>query len=173
MNNRTFDRLKAFEGLRPSFSAHVRWCEHGAPIRCAVARSVHSSLNLPKASCLVEMTKLLHGAAIPTVAATEGWSGKQRLKRLVENQAKITTGLSTPVLMNDRTFDRLEAFEGLRPSLSAHVRWCEHGAPIRCAAARTVHSSLKLPQASCLIEMTKFVARGRRFPRLRQRRDGL
>jgi hypothetical protein len=25
--------LKSFEGLRPSFSAHVRWCEHGAPIK--------------------------------------------------------------------------------------------------------------------------------------------
>jgi hypothetical protein len=24
--------LKAFDGLRPSFSAHVRWCEHGAPV---------------------------------------------------------------------------------------------------------------------------------------------
>jgi hypothetical protein len=24
---------KAVEGLRPSFSAHVRWCEHGAPLR--------------------------------------------------------------------------------------------------------------------------------------------
>jgi hypothetical protein len=26
-------RTKAFEGLRPSFSAHVRWCEHGAPVQ--------------------------------------------------------------------------------------------------------------------------------------------
>src|SRR6201999_2949655 len=24
---------KAVEGLRPSFSAHVGWCEHGAPVR--------------------------------------------------------------------------------------------------------------------------------------------
>jgi hypothetical protein len=24
--------LEAFDGLRPSFSAHVRWCEHGAPV---------------------------------------------------------------------------------------------------------------------------------------------
>jgi hypothetical protein len=129
MNNRTFDRVEAFEGLRPSFSAHVRWCEHGAPVKCAVARTVHSSLNLPKASCLIEMTKLLHGAAIPTVAAAERWSGKQRLTRWVENQAKITIDLSAPVLTNNRTFDRLEAFEGLRPSFSAHVRWCEHGYP--------------------------------------------
>ena len=31
-------RVKAFEGLRPSFSAHVRWCEHGAPVRsCGAA----------------------------------------------------------------------------------------------------------------------------------------
>ena len=25
-------KVKAFVGLRPSFSAHVRWCEHGAPV---------------------------------------------------------------------------------------------------------------------------------------------
>ena len=24
---------KAVEGLRPSFAAHVRWCEHGAPLQ--------------------------------------------------------------------------------------------------------------------------------------------
>jgi hypothetical protein len=41
MNNRTLDRLKAFDGLRPSFSAHVSWCEHGAPVNCAAARTVH------------------------------------------------------------------------------------------------------------------------------------
>jgi hypothetical protein len=28
------------EGLRPSFSAHVRWCEHGAPVKfCLVLGS--------------------------------------------------------------------------------------------------------------------------------------
>jgi hypothetical protein len=26
-------KRKAFVGLRPSFSAHVRWGEHGAPVR--------------------------------------------------------------------------------------------------------------------------------------------
>ena len=52
INNRPFDRLKAFEGLRPSFSAHVRWCEHGAPVQCAAARTVHSTLNLPQESRL-------------------------------------------------------------------------------------------------------------------------
>src|ERR1700678_1532675 len=26
-------------GLRPSFSAHVRWCEHGAPVRSCGTRS--------------------------------------------------------------------------------------------------------------------------------------
>jgi len=25
-------------GLRPSFSAHVRWCEHGAPVQICEAR---------------------------------------------------------------------------------------------------------------------------------------
>jgi hypothetical protein len=29
---------KAAVGLRPSFSAHVRWCEHGAPVRSCQAR---------------------------------------------------------------------------------------------------------------------------------------
>src|SRR5271170_2119160 len=29
---------KAVEGLRPSFSAHVRWCEHGAPVRSCGTR---------------------------------------------------------------------------------------------------------------------------------------
>jgi hypothetical protein len=32
--------LEALEGLRPSFSAHVSWCEHGAPVEfCLVLRS--------------------------------------------------------------------------------------------------------------------------------------
>jgi hypothetical protein len=30
---------KAVVGLRPSFSAHVRWCEHGAPVWSCEARS--------------------------------------------------------------------------------------------------------------------------------------
>jgi hypothetical protein len=116
MNNRTLDRPKAFEGLRPSFSAHVRWCEHGAPVECAAAGTVHCSLNLAQASQLL--------------------------------------------LMNNRTLDRPKAFEGLRPSFSAHVRWCEHGAPVECAVARTVHCSLNLPQAGRLLGMTRG---GRRF----------
>src|ERR1700761_2699890 len=57
MNNRTLDRLKAFEGLRPAFSAHVSWCEYGAPVKCAVARTVHSTLNLPRASRFLGMTR--------------------------------------------------------------------------------------------------------------------
>jgi hypothetical protein len=116
MNNRTLDRPKALEGLRPAFSAHVRWCEHGAPVQCAVARTVHCSLNLPQAGRLL--------------------------------------------LMNNRTLDRPKALEGLRPAFSAHVSWCEHGAPIECAAAGTVHCSLNLPQASQLLGMTRG---GRRF----------
>jgi hypothetical protein len=116
MNNRTLDRPKAFEGLRPAFSAHVRWCEHGAPVECAAARTVHCSLNLAQASRLL--------------------------------------------LMNNRTLDRPKALDGLRPSFSAHVSWCEHGAPVECAAAGTVHCSLNLPQASRLLGMTRG---GRRF----------
>src|ERR1700722_15656729 len=27
-------RTRAVVGLRPSFSSHVRWCEHGAPVDC-------------------------------------------------------------------------------------------------------------------------------------------
>ncbi len=111
MNNGTLDRPRAFEGLRPAFSAHVRWCEHGAPVECAVTRAVHCSLNLPQASRLL--------------------------------------------LMNNRTLDRPKAFEGLRPPFSAHVSWCEHGAPVECAVARTVHCSLNLPQPSRLLGMTK------------------
>jgi hypothetical protein len=42
------------EGLRPSFSAHVSWCEHGAPVECAAAGTVHCSLNLPQASRLLD-----------------------------------------------------------------------------------------------------------------------
>ncbi len=111
MNNRTLDRPKAFEGLRASFSAHVSWCEHGAPVECAAAGTVHCSLNLTQASRLLGM--------------------------------------------NNRTLDRVKALDGLRPAFSAHVRWCEHGAPIECAVARTVHCSLNLPQASRLLGMTK------------------
>ena len=29
---------KTVVGLRPSFSAHVRWCEHGAPVRSCGTR---------------------------------------------------------------------------------------------------------------------------------------
>ena len=109
MNNGTLDRVKALDGLRPAFSAHVRWCEHGAPIECAAAGTVHCSFNLPLASRLI--------------------------------------------LMNNGTLDRVKALDGLRPAFSAHVRWCEHGAPIECAAAGTVHCSLNLPQASRLLLM--------------------
>ncbi len=56
MNNRTLDRPKAVEGLRPAFSAHVRRCEHGAPVECAAAGTVHCSLNLTQASRLLGMT---------------------------------------------------------------------------------------------------------------------
>src|ERR1700722_11766137 len=32
---------KLSKGLRPSFSAHVRWCEHGAPGRsCGIRRRI-------------------------------------------------------------------------------------------------------------------------------------
>jgi hypothetical protein len=31
-SNASTKGLEAFEGLRPSFSAHVRWCEHGASV---------------------------------------------------------------------------------------------------------------------------------------------
>ena len=51
MNNRTLGRPKALEGLRPSFSAHVRWREHGAPVECSVARTVICSVRLPAGAC--------------------------------------------------------------------------------------------------------------------------
>jgi hypothetical protein len=35
-------RIKALDGLRPSFSSHVRWCEHGAPIEIAVVSGSHA-----------------------------------------------------------------------------------------------------------------------------------
>jgi hypothetical protein len=57
MNNRTLDRPKALDGLRPSFSAHVSWREHGAPVECAVACTIHCSLNLPRADLLLGMTR--------------------------------------------------------------------------------------------------------------------
>jgi hypothetical protein len=158
MNNRTLDRVKALDGLRPAFSAHVRWCEHGAPIECAAARTVHCSLNLPQASRLLLMNNRTldrpkefevlcpafsahvrwceHGAPIECAAA-----------RAVHRSLNLPQA-SRLLLMNNRTLDRPKAFEGLRPAFSAHVRWCEHGAPIECAAARTVHCSLNLPQAS-------------------------
>ena len=111
MNNRTLEQAKALEGLRPAFSAHVRWCEHGAPVQCAGARTVHCSHNLTQAGRLL--------------------------------------------LMNNGTLEQAKAFEGLRPAFSAHVRWCEHGAPIECAAAGTVHCSLNWPQAGRLLLMNK------------------
>jgi hypothetical protein len=36
-------RIKALDGLRPSFSSHVRWCEHGAPIEIAVVSGSHAA----------------------------------------------------------------------------------------------------------------------------------
>jgi hypothetical protein len=54
MNNRTLDRPRALDGLRPSFSAPRSLVEHGALVECAVARTVHSSLNLPQASQLLD-----------------------------------------------------------------------------------------------------------------------
>jgi hypothetical protein len=59
MNNRTLDRPRALDGLRPSFSAPRSLVEHGASVECAVARTVHCSLNLPQASRLLGMTILL------------------------------------------------------------------------------------------------------------------
>jgi hypothetical protein len=35
---------KAVEGLRPASSAHVRWCEHGAPIWCCYNRLILGEL---------------------------------------------------------------------------------------------------------------------------------
>jgi hypothetical protein len=98
-------------GLRPSFSAHVRWSNMGHPSSARWPVLFICSLNLPQASQLL--------------------------------------------LMNNRALDRPKALEGLRPAFSAHVSWCEHGAPVECAAAGTVHCSLNLPQASRLLGMTK------------------
>jgi hypothetical protein len=115
MNNRTLDRPKSLDGLPPDFLFDFVALIQ-APIECAVARTVHCSLNLTQESRLL--------------------------------------------LMNNRTLDRVKALDGLRPAFSAHVRWCEHGAPIECAVARTVHCSLNLGQASRLLGMTRG---GRRF----------
>ncbi len=68
---------------------------------------------------------------------------------------KLAAGRSAPP--NEQPhLDRPRALEGLRPPFSAHVRWCEHGAPVQCAAAGTVHCSLNLPQASRLLGMTRW-----------------
>ncbi len=74
MNNRTLDRPKALDGLRPSFSAHVRWCEHGAPVECAVARTVHCSFNLPQTSRILVMNNR-------TLTDQKRWRGFARLFR--------------------------------------------------------------------------------------------
>jgi hypothetical protein len=43
----------------PSFFGPRSLVEHGAPVECVVARTVHCSLNLPQASRLLEMTNPL------------------------------------------------------------------------------------------------------------------
>jgi hypothetical protein len=234
MNNRTLDRVKALDGLRPAFSAHVRWCEHGAPVECAVARTVHCSLNLTQASRLLLMNKrtldrpksfdgaspgflvrlrgvdTVHapffaerrtrGSVQHSVAGNPGRPAFSAHVRWCEHGAPIECAVARTVhcslnltqasrllLMNNRTLDRPKALDGLRPAFSAHVSWCEHGAPIECAAAGTVHCSFNLPQASRLLGRTKGSAlplgtdygidsarlgRGveKRFSRLKQRR---
>ncbi len=170
MNNRALDRPKAFEGLRPAFSAHVRWCEHGAPVQCAAAGTVHCSLNLPQASRLLLMNnraldrpKAFEGLRPAFSAHVRGCEHGAPVQCAAAGTVHCSLNLpqaSRLLLMNNRALDRPKAFEGLRPSFSAHVRWCEHGAPIECAAAGTVHCSLNLTQASRLLGMTRG---GRRF----------
>ncbi len=165
MNNRTLDRPKAFDGLCPAFSAHVRWCEHGAPVGSAVTRTVHCSLNLPQASRLILMNnraldrpKAFDGLR-PSFSAHVRWCEhgapvECAVARTVHCSLNLTQA-SRLLGMNNRALDRPKALDGLRPSFSAHVRWCEHGAPIQCAAAGTVHCSLNLPQASRLLGRTR------------------
>ncbi len=91
-------------------------------------------------------------------------ASRSKSRKTFPRKIRRTAGPSASLLMNNRTLDRPRALEGLRPGLrpsfSAHVRWCEHGAPVQCAAAGTVHCSLNLPQASRLLGMT---GGGRRF----------
>jgi hypothetical protein len=59
---------------------------------------------------------------------------RQGLKRVCEFPAKRTAG--PPVTLRSASEERsvefgTKDFGGLRPSFSAHVRWCEHGAPVR------------------------------------------
>jgi hypothetical protein len=62
MNIRQGPAQKAVVGLRPSFSAHVRWCEHGAPLciccpatglrgRPAVSHISRKTSEMPRISC--------------------------------------------------------------------------------------------------------------------------
>ncbi len=86
------------------------------------------------------------------------WDGEMTKGRAAfPRKIRRTAGPWASLLMNNRTLDRPRALDGLRPSFSAHVRWCEHGAPVQCAAAGTVHCSLNLPQASRLLGMTRVV----------------
>ena len=62
------------------------------------------------------------------------------LKRVCEYPAKRTAG--PPVTLRSASEERsvefgTKGFGGLRPSFSAHVRWCEHGAPVRSCGDRT------------------------------------
>jgi hypothetical protein len=38
--------LEAFDGLRPSFSAHVSWREHGAPVQVCLVLEIRFSRRL-------------------------------------------------------------------------------------------------------------------------------
>ncbi len=161
-------------GLRPAFSAHVRWCEHGAPVECAVARTVHCSLTLAQASRLLLMNNRTVDRVKTLDGASPGFFGPGTLVRTwapVEcavartvHRSLTLAQASRLLLMNNRTLDLPKAFDGLRPSFSAHVRWCEHGAPVECAVAHTVHCSLNLAQASRLLLMNNRVElRGGRY----------
>ena len=123
MNNRTLDRVKALEGLRPSFSAHVRWCEHGAHVQCAVARTVHCSLNLPQASRLLLMNnrtldrpKAFEGFARlfrPTYAGVNMGHTSSGGGRYCSLLPKLAAGKSAPRDDKSRVALRLSAVSGI------------------------------------------------------------
>ena len=145
MNNRTLDRLKALKGFARLFRPTLAGANMGHP----------SSARWP-----VPFIPLLTAAGKSFPRHDKGRAALPCGIGFWERQSCGCLSRYASVLMNNRTLDRRKALEGLRPSFSAHVRWREHGAPVKCAAARTVQSTLNLPEASRLLGMTRG---GRRF----------
>jgi hypothetical protein len=92
-------------------------------ISLAASHDLYGCPTFPRISCEVQWNYELH-AAFLTESRTSGC-------QIAPRTGNTGRTVRWPIMTCSNAFPkRVEAVDGLRPSFSAHVRWCERGAPV-------------------------------------------